>query len=436
MKGKGGRQWAKPRSAFSYVLAIIRIFRGWKLTLPPAKVVKGELHGLLRAFVNVHGVHVLMPARREPFRFTMIREMQRADKVRLGTRTYERNSHQGRAFRGILAVGWRTGHRLAEFVAHPSGELTYLTRASVSYVIGGVVVADPTPAQLAQLRPGDVVLIEPPRSKTDQFGEIHCPFPSSVPYTSDPDGAGHMLARQDLDYPCRGATRQDTPLFADEGGQPYTHSTMDTLLHHILLHLYDAKAAQCYSWHSMRVGLATALKAAQVPDDVIQMICRWTNPESLRAYARHGQSLHINCVDQAEKAVIDAVQSSSVPKTCNTEGTAALNVAFGGRISARAQAVLDAADDAEAATPAIAPPEPPADLSPLPTTQDCVGRRVLIPSHLWPTYECDENLGRGWTATIINYSRGTAMVRFSHATDGRGIPYADERLLASTLIPI
>ena len=70
----------------------------------------------------------------------MIREMQRADKVRLGTRTYERNSHQGRAFRGILAVGWRTGHRLAEFVAHPSGELTYLTRASVSYVIGGVVV--------------------------------------------------------------------------------------------------------------------------------------------------------------------------------------------------------------------------------------------------------------------------------------------------------
>ena len=55
MKGRKGRPWAKPRSAFAYVLAIIRIFRGWKLLLPPAKVVKGELHGLLRMFVKTIG---------------------------------------------------------------------------------------------------------------------------------------------------------------------------------------------------------------------------------------------------------------------------------------------------------------------------------------------------------------------------------------------
>ena len=84
------------------------------------------------------------------------------------------------------------------------------------------------------------------------------------------------------------------------------------------------------------------LKAANVPDDVIQMICRWMNPESLRAYARHGQSLHINSVDQAEHATIDAIQSASVPKVCNTEGNAALHLTFARSISARAQAVLDA----------------------------------------------------------------------------------------------
>ena len=35
-----------------------------------------------------------------------------------------------------------------------------------------------TPAQLARLQPGGVILLRPPRSKTDQFGEIHCPFAS------------------------------------------------------------------------------------------------------------------------------------------------------------------------------------------------------------------------------------------------------------------
>jgi hypothetical protein len=33
----------------------------------------------------------------------------------------------------MLAVGWRTGHRLAEFVAHPSGEVCFVTRLDVTY---------------------------------------------------------------------------------------------------------------------------------------------------------------------------------------------------------------------------------------------------------------------------------------------------------------
>jgi hypothetical protein len=37
MKGKRGREWASPRSAFAYVLSIIRIFREWKLILPPPR---------------------------------------------------------------------------------------------------------------------------------------------------------------------------------------------------------------------------------------------------------------------------------------------------------------------------------------------------------------------------------------------------------------
>ena len=207
---------------------------------------------------------------------------------------------------------------------------------------------------------------------------------------------------------------------------------MDTLLDRMLTHLYGERAASCYSFHSLRIGLATALKAAKVDDEVIQMICRWMNPESLRAYARHGQSLHINCVDKAEQAIIDTIQSSNVPKTCNTEGAAAINLAFGGDISARARAVLDAADDAEAA--ADKEPEPAPDLSPL--DGNALGRRVLVPRSLYPTYACDENDGRGWTARVVNYRGGVATTRFTHATTARGIPYEDVLLRIHVLQPM
>jgi hypothetical protein len=68
------------------------------------------------------------------------------------------------------------------------------------------------------------------------------------------------------------------------------------------------------------------------------------NPESLKIYALHGTSLHINWVDKAEKAVVDAVRASTVPKVCNSEGNIALLHAFGGNIPARARHVLDNAD--------------------------------------------------------------------------------------------
>ena len=111
-----------------------------------------------------------------------------------------------------------------------------------------------------------------------------------------------------------------------------------------------------------------------------------------------------------------------MPKTCNSEGAVALNVAFGGTISARARAVLDAADDVEMAT-GVADHATSADTSPLPANEACLGRRVLVPRAAWPTYACTENSGRGWTATIVTFSRGAATVRFTHAVSPRGLPF-------------
>ena len=463
MKGKHGRVWAKPRSAFSYVLAIVRIFRRWKVNMPQPKVVKSELQGLLRAFVVVHGKAALQPRRREPMLFSML---QRLCNIREGATlrrgfVWSERKHECRAFRRMLSVGWRTGHRLAEFVYHPSGEIYYLTRADLTWVIGGVAVSDPTPAQLAQLRPGDYAMLAPPRSKTDQFGEIHCPFPSAILFDpSRPCNAGVQLRDIELEQPCHGVARATAPLFADDVGQPYTHQRMDDLLNDAMLHCFDAGVANTHSWHSLRSGLASALKEAGCPPDEIQLICRWLNPESLRAYSRLGMSKFITWVDAAEKTVVDAVQTANLCMYDNCEGFAGLHIEFGRQIGARAQAILDAADDAEAtpaaetttrargptttpmaavqAAPPPSPPLPPADLRPL-TMANCEGRHVLVPAHLWAAYPCDENGGRGWTGNIVRASnRGTAAVTvaFVSATTARGLPYEDVQLELRVLEPI
>jgi hypothetical protein len=244
------------------------------------------------------------------------------------------------------------------------------------------------------------------------------------------------LQKIELERPCRGSARATTPLFADELGRPYSHSTMDTFLTQALTRLYDAKVASCHSWHSLRIGLATALKAAGCSDDIIQMICRWMNPDSLRAYARHGHSLHINWVDQAERAIIDTKQTTNTPKVCNSEGNAALGVTFGAKISARAQAVLDAAEEREIATGDDAPIEA-SNLTTL-TAANCVGRRVLVPRSSWPTHDCDEHGGTGWEARVVHHqpTSNVATLQFSHAATTRGVPFENVKLLLSTLTPL
>ena len=46
-----------------------------------------------------------------------------------------------------------------------------------------------TPEQLRNLRPGDCAFVAPPRSKPDQWGEIHCSFPVVYVFTYDADNA-------------------------------------------------------------------------------------------------------------------------------------------------------------------------------------------------------------------------------------------------------
>jgi hypothetical protein len=81
------------------------------------------------------------------------------------------------------------------------------------------------------------------------------------------------------------------------------------------------------------------------------------------------------------------------------------------------------------------PPTPPPNLSPLTGFSRDVGRRVMVPAHLWPDWPCEEFEGRGWLAVIERSLRSRATVRFLVAHDDAGHPFV-EHLSTEVLCPV
>ena len=76
-----------------------------------------------------------------------------------------------------------------------------------------------------------------------------------------------------------------------------------------------------------------------------------------------------------------------------------------------------------------------ADTSPL-TAANAMGRRVLVPRDIWPTYSCSEHGGAGWEARVVSATRVSAVVCFAQARDRHGRPYPNERLPLHVLQPL
>ena len=316
----------KPRSALAYPLAIVRIFARWGVVMPSYKSLVAALNGLLRAYVVYHGPQSLAPRRAEPMKFSMVRDI---NGIPPGARVLRGGWGDAIwdvfSFRRLNLVLIVTAFRLGEIVSHASGEIMYLTFASVTWRIGGVLVTCPTVQQLQALRPGlDCALVAPPRSKPDQWGEIHCPFPVTLTFGDEPENAAAALRDLELRTPVAGTQRQSTPLFCDPARQPYTHGRLDGLLRAALVFLYGEAVAAVFSWHSYRSGLATALHAAGVSGERIQLICRWMCAESLHVYRRMGTAEHEALIRRAATTNIDVVQAINVPAVAGDAGFAQL----------------------------------------------------------------------------------------------------------------
>ena len=452
-----GRRWIKPNSALAYPLAIIRIFSRWSIPMPGYKMLKAAAAGLARDYVRYHGPHTLSPVRAEPMKFSMVRAMCAipTDGRTIARFAWADTCHEVFVFRRLIRVLMVSGLRLGEIVGNGSGEVTYVTFDCVAWRINGILVKNPTAAQLNSMVPGrDAALVSPPRAKPDPWGEIHCPFPMVFTFDDrDPINAAAAIRDIELRYGLACARRDLTPLFATSEGKTYTHHYLHQLLRDVLAYLYDARIASVYSFHSFRSGLATALHAAGVEDSMIMLICRWMCPESLHAYRRMGTAEHERLIAQASTVRVDSIQSGNVATVSGCERYAEVmqHVSAGPRETQRAYAAAasGADDDASAEGPPQQMPQLPLQLSPprrahaappletrtpprLGTTplteRPRAGDPVLVPSNLWPQYRCKENEGHGWSATVKSVTTVTALVRFTTATTRAGEPYADVRL--------
>ena len=320
LRGRGPIKDAKPQTAFNnYVLAVRRILMRAHIPMPSAKSIEKNLAGLNRTFKNVHDIERLMPQHKQAMTPAL---WARIEALTDGAVIPGRSAHwsprtrwRDRTLLRLGRVLWRTGHRLGEIIAHPSGEVNFLTRSCLSIrKVDGSITAVPSALDWQQLRSGDMVLLAPCPSKTDPFGLVHCPFPSVLPYDGSDTCAAAAVRDIELEQPCTPAARKTTPLFADEQGHPFTYSVLHRELRLVIAALLGPAAASIYSWHSVRSGLACALHAAGCPDEIIQLLCRWTCPQSLHVYRQMGVEKNVLWTEKAQHAVFDTARVNHLPQ--------------------------------------------------------------------------------------------------------------------------
>ena len=433
-------------------------FARWGVIMPSYKMLKAAVSGLAMQYIDRHGPRSLIPTRKEPMKFRMVRAMNDIplDDSLVGHFRWSDQSHDVFIFRRLNRVAIHTAQRLHE--------LRTLTLGALSWRLAGRLISKPTRQQLQAARTGDKVFVVVPLSKTDSSGEIHCPFPIALTLDfNNPINAATALWDIEMRYGVDVADRDAHPLFATSAGTEYSASFLDALLTTVLTHLYGANVASLYTWHSYRSGLATALHASGVPDDMIQLICRWMCPESLRVYRRIGTVELDRYLTNAAATDVDLIQAANIPRVDADYGYAQLTShysrystseqqAYAAALSGQVTTAAPRGDDEPAlhtparlharasATPRTAPP-PAAPLRPSAplqlvalSTQPSPGDAVVVPASIWPSYRCEELDGAGWEATVMQSSQTTAVVRFLYARTRDDRPYADERLPFGQLV--
>ena len=457
------RRFVKPSSALAYPLAIVRIFGRWGVKLANYDALRAQTSVLIQTYHEYHGPLSLCPTQVEPMKFSVIRQIDSVpDGTTVGNTMWVDGDHHVFMFRRLNRVAIFTAFRLGEFCgqrkrSNPGGaafvkKIHYLTFENISFRYDGVIYLRLTVAQIRLFRPGrDKVLVTPPITKADQSGELHCPFPVYLTYETDHINAAAAILdiEERFGVHLSDEQRRETALFHDPSGQPYEHHFLHGMLRRILSHLYGAATAALFSFHSYRAGLATALHAANVPDDMVQLICRWMCPQSLRRYRVVGLREHEQFVNKAIGTSVDSIQSGNVPKVANNEGFALMlkelvnsNSRHSGQLAKQFETASKTPPPVYPSvaqtpprvprSPSVVQPSPPAVR---PSSDLRVGDKVIVRAAAWPHETCKEFGGMGWAATVKRVSASACKVFFDVARTRDGRPYEQMVPRVHLLVP-
>ena len=418
---------AKPQSGFNVLLAIRRIHTVLGVMLVSLKYVRMTLRGLLQRFVRVHGHEALLPDRKWPLPFEVFIGLIQLRQVKFGATVWHADSLFGLSTIAALCLLYASGFRKAEITDHGAG-LSYLTRSSVIWIIGGQRYKSPNAAVLMSAGQGDYAEVWPRQSKCDFTGEVWGAFATFHHFSTEEGNAFRALRALEIERPVHGDARVTFPLFCEDDGSPVSETRAARLMDAMLLVIMPAAMATHYTWHSLRHSLATRLRKAGCPADKIMQFCRWQTIESLRTYAQLDASQYRIWHEKSFGAVF-------------TVGPSTENIDSGPTLAQLHDDDAWDQDEERPATPATGrgrgSPARGRGRSGGPLTRDnAAGRTVLVPAARYPRNTCAEHGGRGWEARVLSATGVTARVRYLNARSANGRPYEDTREPLTLLEPL
>jgi hypothetical protein len=333
MKPGAGRLWPQPESAAKVIRAVVRVHRTLGYELPENRQLGLVVKALQNRYVAIHGPEILQPNRKEPMGYVLFAALMAlfstVGHVLAGHRVEPTDLWL--SLRVMAAVLYQTGLRKGEATSQTAHlHKKDMSRASLTWLIDGVAVVDPSSQQLqGMVSKRDYAALLPPASKCDQRGIV---WGNQLIYllfdTSQEFGAAVQLRELELSIPLHGTDRRTEPLFYGLQGRALSSSLADRILVAALKHLVPEDCKR-YSWHSFRIQLACALLASGASNAAIMHICRWQDEESLKTYARMEPGQYAGLLERAFGKDFDQATSrylrKDLPRICESEMYAQLH---------------------------------------------------------------------------------------------------------------
>ena len=317
-----GRVTCKPDSLLAHLYAVKREHDKHGLTF----LTKGSTHQVTKSlgleYAMVHGPEALAPRKQEALSPAMVKALIRTvnglPTTLRNLGTIQKDSWLARNVKGALALSGCGGFRLAEVSLVDGSDFTAMkmSRASLFFIIQGVVKRCPSAQELCNMRPAkDRVGVLACAAKNDPLVLHFLPSPIIVGFNpKDPEDAGLILRDLALHCPVTSTKMRSTPLFTySPGGKALGYSFLSGVFKTLLRQILPSASAELFSWHSFRSGLACALRAAQAPDWVLLALLRWRSKSSIPGYGRLSFEAASAWLDQASTQKQTTLTAASLP---------------------------------------------------------------------------------------------------------------------------